>query len=114
MKGFSFSLADNTSLEQDTDSYFLFSRVPLRILRLNKSLCQLLRHFQQGGSLAEFVSQNPKLKERQLLRVLLSLTSRGYLKLDSIADIEYYPSVSIIIPSRDQLEDIVECLESLE
>jgi mycofactocin system glycosyltransferase len=113
MKGFCFSLADNTCLREDADGYFLLSRLPLKILRINKTLFQLFRYFQEGGGLSEFVSQNPGLKEGRLLRVLLSLTSRGYLKLDSLAEMEDYPGVSVIVPVRDQLEDIGECLESL-
>jgi len=113
MKGFGFSLADNTSLRESPDGSFLVSRVPMRILRLNKPLFRLLRHLQDGGELSEFISQSRGFQEGQLLRVLLSLTSRGYLKLDRIVEIEDYPGVSIIIPVRDQPEDLTECLQSL-
>lgn len=113
MKGFGFSLADNTSLREDADGYYLLSRIPLRILRLNKSLFLLLKHLQEGGSLSEFANRNPILKERQLLRGLLSLTSRGYLKLERIGEIEEYPSVSVIVPVKDHVEDLLDCLISL-
>ena len=113
MEGFGFSLADNTYLREDPDGYSLLSRLPLRILRLNEPLFRLLKHLQAGGELSEFVHQNPGIKEGQLLRNLLSLTSKGYLKLERIAAIEDYPSVSIIIPVRDQPGDIIECLQSL-
>ncbi len=113
MKGFGFSLADNTCLREDADGYFLLSRIPLRILRLNKSLFRLLKHLQEGGGLSEFASQNPRLSEWHLLRGLLSLTSRGYLKLERIGEIEDYPSVSVIVPVRDQVEDLLDCLISL-
>ncbi len=113
MAGFGFSLADNTYLREDPDGNFLLSNLPLRILRINKPLFRLLKHLQGGGELPEFVSQNPGLEEGPLLRVLLSLASRGYLKLERIAKIEDYPIVSIVIPVRDQPEDIIECLQSL-
>lgn len=113
MKGFGFSLADNTCLREDVDGYYLLSTVPLRILRLNKSLFMLLKHLQEGGDLSEFAGQNPRLKEPHLLRGLLSLTSRGYLKLERIGEIEDYPSVSVVVPVKDQVEDLLDCIISL-
>lgn len=113
MKGFGFSLADNTYLREDPDGYFLLSRLPLRILRLNKPLFQLLKHLQAGGQLSEFMHQNLGIRERQLLPNLLSLTAKGYLKLERVAAIEDYPMVSIVIPVRDQPENLIECLKSL-
>ena len=113
MKEFVFSLASNTRLEKNNDGYFLISRVPLKILRLNQSLFQLLQHLQKKGTLSEFLNQNPQLKEGRLLRELLLLTAGGYLSLDSAAELEDYPKVSVIIPVRDQPENLVECLQSL-
>ena len=113
MEGFSFSLADNTYLREDPDGYFLLSELPLRILRINKSLFLVLKQLQEGSEVSELAHQNTGIKEGQLLRNLLSLTSKGYLKLERVAEIEDYPSVSIIIPVRDQPRDIIECLQSL-
>jgi mycofactocin system glycosyltransferase len=114
MSGFTFSLVENSSLRETPDGYFLVSTVPLRILRLNAQLFRLLQHINSGGELSSFVSANPGLKEGPLLRTLLSLVSRGYLSLDRLADIALYPRVSIIIPVKDQPQDLQECLQSLE
>ncbi|MCK4863309.1 MAG: mycofactocin biosynthesis glycosyltransferase MftF [Dehalococcoidales bacterium] len=114
MKGFGFSLAANTFLREDTDGYFLISHLPIKILRLNESLYRLLGHIQDGGELADFASRNPGLDAGNLLRVLLSLVAKGYLKLERIAEIEDFPLVSVIIPVKDQPEDLIECLQSLE
>ena len=114
MKGFGFSLADSTCLREDPDGYFLLSSIPLRILRLNEPLYRLLQYLQQGGELSEYVNQNPGLDMGRLSRTLLSLVSRGYLKLEKIAAIQEFPRVSIIIPVRDRPEDLKECLQSLK
>ena len=114
MKGFGFSLAENVFFREDSGGYYLCSRIPLRILRLNKTLYTLVKFTHRGGNLAEFVAQNPGLNTGNLLRILLSLTSRGYLKLDGIPPIEEYSDVSVIIPVKDQFVDVVECLEALE
>ena len=113
MEGFGFSLADSTSLRAEPDGFFLLSRQPLRILRLNQSLFNLLKHIRDGGELKEFISRNPGLNSGNLLKVLLSLAAKGYLKLERIASISDYPRVSIIIPVRDQPEDLLDCLQSL-
>lgn len=114
MKGFGFSLAADTFLREDPDDYFLLSRQPIKILRVNESLFNLLKHIQDGGELSDFANQNPGLDAGNLLSVLMSLVAKGYLKLEKTAEIEEYPHVSIIIPVRDQPEDLVECLQSLE
>jgi len=114
MRGFGFSLAADTFLREDPDGYFLLSRLPIKILRLNESLFRLLKHVQDGGEIADFASQNPGLDERNLLGILLSLVAKGYLKLDRIAEIEDFPPVSVIIPVKDQPEYLIECLQSLE
>jgi mycofactocin system glycosyltransferase len=113
MEGFGFSLADNTYLRAVPDGFFLLSRVPIKILRINGSLYNLLKFISEGGRLQEFFTQNPALSYPKTLSVLLSLVSNGYLKLDRLAGIKEYPYISIVIPVRDQPEDLLECLESL-
>ncbi len=114
MKDFGFSLAPHTSLKADAGNYFLLSSAPIRLLRLNKPLYRLLEHLHDGGELSEYVKANPGLDTGHLLRTLLALVGGGYLRMERIAELEEYPSVSIIIPVRDQPEHLVECLKSLE
>jgi mycofactocin system glycosyltransferase len=113
VKGFGFSLAAGTSLREGTDGYFLLSRLPVRLLRVNRPLFRLLEHIRDSGKLSDYVSQNPGLNEADLLMILLSLAAGGYLKLESIAAMERYPRVSIVIPVRDQTVDLADCLVSL-
>jgi mycofactocin system glycosyltransferase len=113
MNGFSFSLADTTSLEKDAGGFYLVSRLPLKILRINKALFHLLNHIRDGGELSEYKTRNPALDVSKAIRSLLYLVSRGYLQLDRVA-VEDYPSVSIIIPVKDQPDEIFKCLRSLK
>jgi mycofactocin system glycosyltransferase len=113
MKGFGFSLAAQTFLLESTDGCFLISHLPVRMLRLNRSLFALLRHIEDGGGLSDFVDSRPGLETGNLLKVLLSLVAGGYLKLERIAGIDAYPLISVIIPVRDQPGDLGECLHSL-
>ncbi|MFC1910589.1 mycofactocin biosynthesis glycosyltransferase MftF [Chloroflexota bacterium] len=106
MNGFVFSLPDATYLEENSEGSFLISKMPIRMLRLNKSLFQALKS----------IEQNPFacINDRHLLPTLLSLTARGYLKLERVSAPAEYPEVSVIIPVRDQSADLAECLQSLE
>lgn len=113
MRGFSFSLAKNTFLREDPEGYFLVSRVPVKILRLNESLYLLLKQIAEGGDLDKYIRNYPVPGLGEILRVLLSMVSRGYLRLERIAELETYPKVSVIIPVRDQHEELMECVKSL-
>ena len=110
MKGFGFSLAESVSLRKDSDGFFLISRIPIKILRLNEPLYNLLKYICDGGELVDFHFINPE----NTMKVLLTLVMRGYLKLERTAPLTEFPNVSVIIPVRDQPEDLTECLKALE
>jgi mycofactocin system glycosyltransferase len=113
MENFFFALTSNTCLEKNSDGYLLISRAPLKIMRLNQSLFHLLEHLHKGGNISEFTNQSPGMKEGQLLRELLLLTAKGYLRLEKVALPQDYPKVSVILPVRDQPVYVSECLQSL-
>jgi mycofactocin system glycosyltransferase len=113
MNQFSFALEKNTYLKENTDGFFLISDAPLRILRLNRPLFLILNQIQKGDRLSELMYGSHADNKAALLKQLLSLTSKGYLKLVEVAEPESYPEVSIIIPVKNRPEDITECLQSL-
>ena len=113
MKEFTFALEKNTYLQENTDGFFLISEAPLRILRVNRSLFLILKRIQKGSRLLELKYGSHAENKDNLLKQLLSLTSKGYLKLTEVAEPESYPDVSIIIPVKDRPKDIAECLQSL-
>jgi mycofactocin glycosyltransferase len=104
MKGFRLALALNTFLKEAPDGFFLLSRLPLRALRVNRALFQVLERVRDGADLVF---------NGELLRLLLELVSKGYLELHTPAEPEEYPLVSIIVPVKDQPVDLADCLESL-
>ena len=114
MKSFGFSLGENIFLREDESGFCLNSRVPLRVLRLNRSLYRIIDFIRRGGDLADFVTEHPEISLPELLRILFTLVSRGYLKLETVPELIDYPSVSVIVPVKDQPVDIVECLASLK
>jgi len=114
MKGFSFSLVESAFLKEDGGQYYLYCMVPLRVLRVNKSLFHLLEYIGNGGELSDYIGRTPGLDTAKVTRSLLYLVSRGYLELESPAETEDRPTVSVIIPVKDQPDDIVKCIRALK
>ena len=114
MKGLSFSLVESAFLKEDAGQYYLYCMVPLRVLRLNKSLFNLLQYIDNDGDLSDYLKRTPGIDVSKVTRSLLYLVSRGYLELESPAEIEERPTVSIIIPVKDQPDDIVKCIRALK
>ncbi len=104
MIGFCLRLAANTSLKEGPDGHFLVSHLPLRVLKVNKTLFQVFERIRDGALFTY---------DDHLLRVLLGLVSKGYLVLELPPELGEYPMVSIIVPVKDQPEDLGECLDSL-
>jgi mycofactocin system glycosyltransferase len=109
MEGFRFSLAENVSLRADADDFFLISKVPIKILRLNESLYNLVEQTSQGKPV-DF----PAAQAQATTQVLLKLAARGYLKLEGTPPLTEFPFVSVIIPVRDQPDELLDCLKALE
>jgi mycofactocin system glycosyltransferase len=110
MEGSRFSPAENVSLKADAEGFFLISKAPIKILRINESLYNLLKHINTGGEPADFPIKNPQ----ETMQVLLKLAARGYLKLENTPTLTEFPFVSVIIPVRDQPGDLLDCLKALE
>jgi mycofactocin system glycosyltransferase len=114
MELFGFTPVKNTFLRAVPDGFFILSRTPIKISRINESLYNLLKLIREGGQVKDFLKQKPAINNEKTLRVLLDLVSRRYLEIDRPAPLKEYPRVSVIIPVRDRLEDLLECLLSLE
>jgi mycofactocin system glycosyltransferase len=114
MELFGFSPVKNTFLRAVPEGFFLLSRTPIKIIKINESLYNILKFINEGGRLQDFLKQNPSIDSEKTLKVLLTLAAGGYLKLDRSAPLKEYPRVSVIIPVHNRLEDLLECLQSLE
>jgi mycofactocin glycosyltransferase len=110
---FTFSLAPEVSLKEEEDGYYLVSGAPLKALRINESLYRLLGYMQAGGGMDDFISRNPVVNQEVILKVLLMLVGGGYLTLEKVEASKDFPFVSIIIPVRDDFDNIAKCVKSL-
>ncbi|MCD6527860.1 MAG: mycofactocin biosynthesis glycosyltransferase MftF [Desulfuromonas sp.] len=102
-----YQLADGVEIENAVHGGVLVSSRPLRMVRLNRSLLDLVQRL-------------PNVDLRQLaaaeVKALEKLVKGGFVdrRWHGLEDMAELPTVSIIIPVKDRAEDLRHCLNSLE
>jgi len=117
MGDFVFRLARGVELTAQAGEYYLISRTPIRYLRLNRSLHDLVHYLAGGASLLELLKGKNDALQKKLVETVLTLVNKGFLDMEMLpdrGDDGELPAVSIIIPVRDRPEEISACLQSLQ
>jgi len=101
-----YRLRHNVELVERDGEYFLMSKTPLSVLRLNRPLADLVRRG-AGGSLITASTAEQGIMEQ--------LTAKGFVELvRPVAEqAEMSPQVSIVIPVMNRAEELRRCLASL-
>jgi mycofactocin system glycosyltransferase len=101
-----YKLAQNLELLERDGGSFLVAKTPLSVLRLNRSLAELVRRGLEGPLTAATAAE---------AAVLEQLVAKGFAeKLRSAPDQSAeLPGVSIVIPVKDRAEELERCLVSL-
>jgi mycofactocin system glycosyltransferase len=102
----SYQLAQNVELLERDGAIFLVAKTPLSVLRLNRSLAELVRRGLAGPLTAATAAETA---------VLEQLVAKGFAeKLRSAPDQSAaLPGVSIVIPVKDRAEELARCLASI-
>ncbi len=100
-------LADGIKIEESSDASFLVAARPLRMVRLNKSLLELVRRTAEGCVTPSSEAES---------KALETLVKRGFVEREwpRLEDLESFPSVSIVIPVKDRADDLRHCLTSIQ
>ena len=101
-----YRLVQNVELVEREGESYLVAKTPLSVLRLNRSLAELVRRGSDGPLSAASAAE---------AAVLEQLAAKGFLtqerlKEDAPAEL---PLVSIVIPVKDRAEELSRCLASL-
>ena len=91
---------------------FVISQTPLKILKVNHTLMNILESLRLPATIEELMKEYHWLDEGKLRQVLDDLAEKGYLERNEVLGV-FYPSVSVIIPVKNRSEDIRNCLRSL-
>jgi mycofactocin system glycosyltransferase len=113
---FTFNLEKGVKMSCENDDYMITSASPMRIVRLNQKLYELVDRLIAGSKLYELTRGRSIPEKISTAVMVLSLVAKGYLKLEydpECSGEENYPTGSIIIPVKNRPEEIRDCLTSL-
>ncbi|MBK5276043.1 MAG: mycofactocin biosynthesis glycosyltransferase MftF [Desulfuromonadales bacterium] len=101
-----YRLAQNVELIEREGGLFLISKTPLCVLRLNRSLANLVWRGAGGATIEPFEAEAP---------VMEQLASKGFVeRLPGTAQQPAtLPNISIVIPVKDRAGELQRCLTSL-
>lgn len=102
-----YRLAEGVRLETSDQGAYLTARHPLRLVKLNPALLELVRRMEKGDVSPEITAEE---------KVLGTLKKKGFVSRtwQGFDDLPEIPSVSIVIPVKDRAEDLAHCITSLK
>jgi mycofactocin system glycosyltransferase len=101
-----YRLAHNVELIEREEGLFLHSKAPLCVLRLNRSLADLVGRGSGGAPITPSAAE---------VSVLEQLASKGFMErvTVSVQQPAAVPYISIVIPVKDRADELQRCLTSL-
>ena len=101
-----YRLAHNVELVERREGFFLLSKTPLCVLRLNRSLADLVRQGVGGVLIDPSAAEVP---------VMEQLAGKGFVERisDAAQQPATLPEISIVIPVKDRADELKCCLTSL-
>lgn len=101
-----YQLRKNVELLEQDEKFLLISKAPLSVLRLNRSLFDLLKIGSDGSLITPTDAEKG---------VMEQLVAKGFAeKTQSIRQQSSFPAVSIIIPVLNRADELRRCLTSLK
>lgn len=96
-----------------SDAWLVESDSPLAVLTVNAAAARLLEHARGSASVSDVAAAAGILEERALT-LCEYFRSRGILEVSrASAERGYAPSVTVVIPTRDRVDDLDECLAAV-
>lgn len=108
-----YRLRDGVSLIAQNGGVFIVTVSPLRVLKVDHRITPLLRLCDGYNTLAEVLSGCPDINEASATAFLEALVRRGLVSVDYSLDEGSEPMVSVVVPVRNRLQEIKECLQSI-
>lgn len=100
-----YRLAQHVELKEQSGEWFLMARTPLSVLRLNRSLAELVMRGEDGPLAAATPGE---------AAVLEQLAAKGFVERVRGAEQQpHLPTVSVIIPVKDRADELARCLASI-
>jgi mycofactocin glycosyltransferase len=107
-----YALRKGITFENAGNTWTVISGAPLTILRVSERASQVLRLCDGGRTVTE-VAAAAGMSDEDAYRLCDYFNRRAILETRPARGGDFFPSLSVIIPTKDRREDIAECLDSV-
>jgi mycofactocin glycosyltransferase len=108
-----YKLRESIRFEDRSNSSLVISEVPLNIIQASKRAVRILQLCDGNRTLADITHEAGVAQEERVFKICDYFNKKAVLETSIVENRGYFPSISIIIPTRNRAESVVECLESL-
>jgi mycofactocin glycosyltransferase len=108
-----YKLRESIRFEDRGDSSLVISEAPLNVVQASKRAVRILQLCDGVRTLPQIAREAGIAEEKQVFTICDYFNKKAVLETSIAENRGYFPSISIIIPTRDRGESLVECLESL-
>ena len=108
-----YQLRREIRFEKRGDSSLVVSEIPLNIVRVSARAESLLLLCDGSRSVSQVADLIGALPEEQVFRICDYFNKKGVLEAAKAPNEGYYPSVTVIIPTKDRRDELTECLGSV-
>jgi mycofactocin glycosyltransferase len=108
-----YKLRDHIRFEDRGDSSLVVSEAPLNVVRASKRAVRILQLCDGKRTLQQIACDAGLPQEEQVFKICDYFNKKAVLETSVAENRGYFPSISIVIPTKDRCKDLVECLESL-
>jgi mycofactocin glycosyltransferase len=108
-----YKLRESIRFEDRGDSVLVVSEVPLNVIQASKRAVRILQLCDGIRTIQEIAQEAGIAEEEPVFKICDYFNKKAVLETSITENRGYYPSISIIIPTRDRAASLVKCLESL-
>ena len=108
-----FKLRKSIRFEDQGDHFLIISEVPLNVVRASRRAVKILQLCDGVRTLSQIANEADFADENQVFKICDYFNKKSVLETHAAKNDGYFPSISIIIPTRDRGASVAECLESI-
>lgn len=107
-----YRLREEIRFEWQENSCVVISETPLNVVRVRERAVEVLRLCDGSRTLAQ-IALVTAMTEEQVFRLCEYFNKKAILEIAPVTGGDYFPSVTVIIPTKDRRDELAECLESV-